>query len=124
MCWILILHEARRGTALQQVQSALQKVNETPEERMARLEKEAYEAQEKAKQAMEANRLALSERQVLLPSLRTLALPQALCVHVAPGHDLRCSAAWQRHLSQQARVHNTHRRHLSSSQHAQPHVAL
>ena len=42
----------------------MQKLNETPEERMARLEKEAYETQEKAKQAMEANRTALTERQV------------------------------------------------------------
>lgn len=41
----------------------MQKVNETPEERIARLEKEAYEAQEKAKAAMDASRAALTERQ-------------------------------------------------------------
>jgi hypothetical protein len=45
----------------------MQKINETPEERAARLEKEAYEAQEKAKLAMDANKAALAERQVRLP---------------------------------------------------------
>lgn len=44
--------------------SDVQKLNETPEERAARLEKEAYEAQEKATHAMEANRTVLAERQV------------------------------------------------------------
>jgi hypothetical protein len=41
----------------------VQKVNEAPEERLARLEKETSEAHEKATLAMEANRTALQERQ-------------------------------------------------------------
>lgn len=40
----------------------VQKVNETPEERMARLKKEAQEAEERSKLQMDANRASLQAR--------------------------------------------------------------
>jgi dynein regulatory complex subunit 2 len=40
----------------------VQKVNETPEERIARLKKEAHEAEERAKLQMDATRASLSAR--------------------------------------------------------------
>lgn len=40
----------------------VQKVNETPEERMARLKKEAQEAEERSKLQMDANRASLQSR--------------------------------------------------------------